>query len=168
MSAGALPAGPARLALAAALFLGLLAPALWSGEPPLVLPAEVELPAVAPAATKADEKGRSPLAEMDRLFEAFQEMHRRLSRASETMFYIGRRQVKLFHYGESHYENALKWVDVYRNAIRKLKEMPVSMYLDRPERFLELKDGIEWGRAHAIGEPWYYKIGYRRAKIVLP
>lgn len=140
----------------------------WGGEPPLVLPSEVELPAVGPTATKAGEKGPAPLAEMDRLFFAFQEMQRRLSRASETMFFIGRRHVKLFHYGESHYQDAAKWIDVYRNAIGRLKALPVSMYLDCPQRFLELKDGLEWGRLHAIGEPWYYKIGYRRAKIVIP
>jgi hypothetical protein len=156
------------LALLAVLFAWAGPLAARAAEPPLVLPAEVELPAVGPSATKADEKGPGSLVEMDRLFGAFQEMQRRLSRASETMFYIGRRHVKLFHYGEAHYLDAVKWVDVYRNSVRKLTALPVSMYLDRPERFLELKDALEWGRLHAIGEPWYYKIGYRRAKIVLP
>lgn len=105
---------------------------------------------------------------MERLFDALRDMRQRMGRASETTFYVGRRHVKMLHYGTFLYEDAEKWVQVYRAAVQKLCAMPVSHYLDRPQRILELQDAVEWGRLHAIGEPFYFKKGYRRVKLVLP
>jgi hypothetical protein len=132
------------------------------------LPPEVKTPPVAPPAVHADDAGPKPNLEMERLFFALPEMRQRMQRNSETAFYIGQRHVKLLLAGEFRYEDAEKWVEVYRNAIRRLKVLPVSDYLDRPQCFLELTDAIQWGHEHAIGKPWYYKKGYQAVRIVLP
>ncbi len=102
------------------------------------------------------------------LFAVISLMRRRLSISEETAFYIGRRHMKVMTYHSSLYDLALEWVRGYRLAVARLLELPVSRIGNQPHRLVQLREAVAWGRQHAIAEPWYFKQGYRRMRIVLP
>lgn len=140
------------------LALALGCDALAADPPRLTPPAETATPA----------PQENPGREIAKLFAVIRQMRQHLTVTGETAFYIGRRQVKLMTYPSHLYLLAEKWVASYRQAVKRLKAMPIADYLDRPERFVELQDAIRWGQARAIGEPWYFKKGYRHVRIVVP
>ncbi|MBI3892281.1 MAG: hypothetical protein HY303_12230 [Candidatus Wallbacteria bacterium] len=136
--------------------------------------AKAQKPAAPPAADVAPTQEKAPAAapvakqsDMTRLFTLVKTMRQRLSIASETSFFMGQRHLKVFHYHSELYVLAEKWLNVYAAAVRKLLTLSVSEYLCAPERLLELKEAVEWGKLHAIAEPWYYKKGYRKLRAVL-
>lgn len=105
--------------------------------------------------------------DLAKLMALIKSMNQRLGAASETVFYLGQRHLKVFQYNHSLYDTAEKWVNVYGAAVRRALKLPVADFLCAPERLLELKEAVEWGKLHAIAEPFYFKKGYKRIRPVL-